>query len=223
MSALQSYRTIAAESSDEVVINKSRFIGQASPVGCEEDALRFIRSVRQRYPDASHHCYAYMIGKNCGLMRYSDDGEPGGTAGLPMMDVLKNGPVTDCCVVVTRYFGGVLLGTGGLVRAYTKGCQIALHAAGIVTMESTRSYFCELPYALWDRFCYEAKKLPVQILHDEYTTAVSFDLLVRTRDADEAVESLTRSTNGQLILLPDLEEYRAWPSSDTESTQPDSD
>ena len=114
---IDSYITVREEASDEVVITKSRFIGYAAPCETEEDALAFLRRIREMHRDARHHCYAYVIGKNKGIMRYSDDGEPAGTAGLPMMDVLKSRDVVDCAVVVVRYFGGVLLGTGGLVRA----------------------------------------------------------------------------------------------------------
>ena len=124
-----SYRTVRQAASDEFIVNKSLFIGHAAPCETEEAALQFLRKIRDEYRDATHNCYAYVIGENAGIMRYSDDGEPGGTAGLPMMEVLKQRGVVNCCVVVTRYFGGVLLGAGGLVRAYTKGCAIALDAA----------------------------------------------------------------------------------------------
>ncbi|MER2054786.1 MAG: YigZ family protein, partial [Clostridia bacterium] len=132
---IDSYITVREEASDEVVIMKSRFIGYVAPCETEEDALAFLRRIKEKHRDARHHCYAYVIGLNAGVMRYSDDGEPGGTAGLPMMDVLKNAGAVNCCVVVVRYFGGVLLGTGGLVRAYTLGCKIALESAGLVRME----------------------------------------------------------------------------------------
>ena len=103
------YLTVSRPGADEIVIQKSRFIGYAAPAASEEEALEFIRSIREKHRDATHNCYAYIIGSNQGTIRYSDDGEPSGTAGLPMVDVLKNRGLTNCAVVVTRYFGGTLL------------------------------------------------------------------------------------------------------------------
>ena len=115
--SLKGYKTVLREARDEVVIHKSRFIGHAAPVSSTEEALRFLARIREEHRDATHNCYAYIVGANMGVMRYSDDGEPGGTAGMPIIEVLNAREVTNCCVVVTRYFGGVLLGAGGLVRA----------------------------------------------------------------------------------------------------------
>lgn len=128
-----SYKTLKKYSSDEFVEKRSRFIGYAKPVKTEEEALEFINKIKKEHWDARHNCYAYCL-KEGALKRYSDDGEPQGTAGVPMLDVLNKNEITDAVVVVTRYFGGVLLGTGGLVRAYTKGAKIALNAAQIITM-----------------------------------------------------------------------------------------
>ena len=115
-----SYVTVAEQSCEEIVINKSRFIGYAAPCETEEQALSFLQSIRDEHKTATHHCYAYIIGENASVMRYSDNGEPAGTAGMPIMDVMRNKGIVNCCIVVVRYFGGVLLGTGGLVRAYTQ-------------------------------------------------------------------------------------------------------
>ena len=172
------YKTLRNAASDEFIIHKSRFIGYASPAQTEEEALAFLQSIRLKHKDATHNCYAYVVGRNAGVMRYSDDGEPGGTAGLPMMEVLKAQGVVNCCVVVTRYFGGVLLGAGGLVRAYTQGCAVALKAAQVVVMEPSRRYLCEVGYPLWDRVQHTLRALPVQLLGSEFTTAVTFTLLM---------------------------------------------
>ena len=131
MSAQLSYKTLRAENSAEFVINKSRFIGYGCPCETEEEALAFLARIRQKHKDATHNCYAYIIGLNSGIMRYSDDGEPGGTAGMPIIEVMKARGVVNCAVVVTRYFGGILLGAGGLVRAYAQGSKAALDAAGV--------------------------------------------------------------------------------------------
>lgn len=206
----ESYLTLGASSSDEIVINKSRFIGYAAPVETEEDALNFLRSIKQEHKEATHHCYAYVIGTNAGIMRYSDDGEPGGTAGMPMIEFLKTKKLVNCIVVVVRYFGGVLLGTGGLVRAYTQGTKIAVEAAKIVSMELTCVEECDVPYPLWDKVKYESASLPVQITDVRFTSSVSFTLLVRSKDHDTVLETLTRITDGRFESVPDESKYIAW-------------
>ncbi len=204
------YKTLRQEARDEVIINKSRFIGHACPCETEEEALAFLQRIRTKHKDATHNCYAYIIGRNAGMMRYSEDGEPGGTAGLPMMEVLKHQGVVNCCCVVTRYFGGVLLGAGGLVRAYTQGATIALSAAQVVVMEPSQQYLCEVGYPLWDRVQYALKSLPVQLIGSEFTTAVDFTFLVRTKDAENVLASLTRITDARIETLLEEESYRAW-------------
>ena len=109
------YITLSSVSCEEIIINKSGFIGYACPCSSVDEAISFLQKIREEHKTASHHCYAYIVGENSGIMRYSDDGEPGGTAGLPIIEVLKNKHIVNACVVVVRYFGGVLLGTGGLV------------------------------------------------------------------------------------------------------------
>lgn len=130
---LESYRTIAAPAEDEFVEKKSRFIGYIAPVCTEQEAAAFIETIRARHREARHNCYAYRLRQN-NLARFSDDGEPSGTAGRPILEVLQREDLTDVCVVVTRYFGGILLGTGGLARAYTQGCKIAVAAAEVLAM-----------------------------------------------------------------------------------------
>ncbi len=132
---MQSYKTVEYEAKDEFIEQRSRFIGYVKPVTTEEEALDFINEKRQKHWDATHNVYAYSL-RQGQLRRYSDDGEPHGTAGMPTLDVILKSDVTDVVVVVTRYFGGILLGTGGLVRAYTRGARIALDAGGIITMEN---------------------------------------------------------------------------------------
>ena len=134
MSGQDAYRTVLARGSEQFVINKSRFIGHGAPCRTEEEALDFLADIRREHKDASHNCYAYVIGRNAGIARYSDDGEPSGTAGAPIIEVIKARGVVDVCVVVTRYFGGILLGAGGLIRAYAQGSKAALDAARVVLM-----------------------------------------------------------------------------------------
>ena len=207
---MSAYQTLLTPASDEFIVNKSRFIGYASPVKDEVGALAFLEEIRRKHRDATHNCYAYTLGANMGVMRYSDDGEPGGTAGLPMMEVIKKREVCDCCVVVTRYFGGVLLGAGGLVRAYSRGCSIALEAARIVVMEESEQLLCEVAYPLWDRVQHALKSLPVQLLSQEFTSAVTFTLLTRLTDSESVQRELTRLTDGRVEILSEGTEFRAW-------------
>ena len=128
---MNGYRTIAHESEIEIVIKKSRFIGYAFLVSSAEEANEKLAALRKRQWDASHHCSAYVLGADKQLQKYSDDGEPQGTAGMPILQVLHHKDVTNTMVVVVRYFGGVLLGAGGLVRAYSEAAAKALDAAGL--------------------------------------------------------------------------------------------
>ena len=207
---MRAYRTLGQCASAEFIEKKSRFIGNACPVETEEEALAFLERIRREHRDATHNCYAYTVGQNMGIMRYSDDGEPGGTAGLPMMDVLKKRDVRNCCVVVTRYFGGVLLGAGGLVRAYTRGTAIALDAARVVVMEPSRHLLCEVAYPLWDRVQHWLKDQPVQLLSTEFTTAVTFTLVVRERDEESVETGLVRLTESRVEILPEDVMWQAW-------------
>ena len=192
-------------------MQKSRFIGYAAPCEREEAALAFLRSIRERHKDASHNCYAYIIGENAGIMRYNDDGEPGGTAGMPIIEVMKQRGVVNCCVVVTRYFGGVLLGAGGLVRAYSHGCAIALNAAQVVRMELSRRLLLDVPYPLWDRVNHALKGLP-QITEDTaFGASVEATVLVREKDESAVMEKLTALTDGRLDFLELDALHYPWP------------
>ena len=209
--ALASYKTVRQAAQDEFIINKSRFIGYASPCATEEEALAFLKRIREKHRDATHNCYAYVIGENAGIMRYSDDGEPGGTAGLPMMEVLKNRGVVNCCVVVTRYFGGVLLGAGGLVRAYTHGCAIALDAAQVSVMELTARVLFDVPYPLWDKFSYTLQGLPVILENTDFQTAVDATLLIREKDMEDVCSKITALSDGKIESLPTDSLFYPWP------------
>lgn len=207
----ESYLTLGKPAEDRFTVQKSLFIGQAAPCAAEAEAQEMVRRVREAYKDASHNCYAYIIGENEGILRYSDDGEPGGTAGLPIISLMRSEKLVNCCVVVTRYFGGILLGTGGLVRAYTQGCRIALEAAGIVRMEYTFHDLCEVPYSRWDRVQYTLERLPARITDVAYASEVSFTLLTRSRDRSAVMNALMNASQRELVSLPDQENYEAWP------------
>ena len=128
---MQTYKTLHEYGKDEYIVEKSVFIGHAKPVTSEEEARAFIDEMKAKYKDATHNVWAYTIGQSMNIQRYSDDGEPQGTAGIPTLELIKKEDLRDVVVVVTRYFGGVKLGAGGLVRAYTKGAKIGLEAAKI--------------------------------------------------------------------------------------------
>lgn len=211
MAAQLSYRTLRAENAAEFIINKSRFIGYGCPCETEEEALAFLARIRQKHKDASHNCYAYIIGLNAGIMRYSDDGEPGGTAGMPIIEVMKARGVVNCAVVVTRYFGGILLGAGGLVRAYAQGSKAALDAAGVVVMEKSARYMVEVDYSTWQRLEYFLRSAPVILLQSEFGSSVVCTLMVRMRDAEHLLAEITRVTDGSAEILPDDELYYPWP------------
>ena len=144
------YKTIKSASSDEFIVKKSRFIGYVKPVKTQEEALEFINEIKSKHWDATHNVYAYTL-KEGGIRRFSDDGEPQGTAGIPSLDVLLKEEVVDCCVVVTRYFGGIMLGAGGLVRAYSHGAKIALDAGGIITMSLCKIVRVKSDYNFYGR------------------------------------------------------------------------
>ena len=205
------YKTLQKENSAEFIINKSRFIGYGCPCQTEEEALAFLARIRQKHKDATHNCYAYIIGLNSGIMRYSDDGEPGGTAGMPNIEEMKARGEVNCAVVVTRYFGGVLLGAGGLVRAYAQGSKTALDASGVVVMEKSVRYMVEVDYSTWQRLEYFLRSAPVIIEHNEFGASVVCTLMVRKSDAEQLIAEITRVTDGTAETLEDGELFYPWP------------
>ncbi len=207
---LKPYKTLLTRASDEFIINKSRFIGYGAPAASEEEALGFLADVRSAHKDASHHCYAYIIGANMGVMRYSDDGEPGGTAGMPIIEVMKARQVTNACVVVVRYFGGVLLGAGGLTRAYSQGAATAINAAGVGEVSPTRRYLMELPYPMLGRVEYLLKSLPVIVEDKQFSDAIVMTLIVRARDDEAFLSAVTSGTDGRIEPIFMEEMYKAW-------------
>lgn len=139
---MKTYKTLHDFGSDEYVVEKSTFIGYAKPIKSEEEAVEFINQIKKKHKDATHNVWAYTVGETMNIQRYSDDGEPQGTAGIPTLEVIKKEDLRDVVVVVTRYFGGIKLGAGGLVRAYSHGAKIALDASKILRME--RCYNCSV-------------------------------------------------------------------------------
>ena len=212
--ALTSYKTLIEKNEDSFIINKSRFIGHGCPCETEEEALAFLASVRADHKDATHNCYAYIIGANMGVMRYSDDGEPGGTAGMPIIEVMKARGVTNCCVVVTRYFGGVLLGAGGLVRAYSQGAAAAINACGVGVMHPTARYLMEIPYPMLNRMDYFLKGEPVIVEDKAYTDVITYTLILKFADEKGFLARLTNMSEGRIEPLRAEEMMLAWPEAE---------
>ena len=216
---IQPYKTILQPATDEYIVQKSRFIGHAIPVKSEEEALNFIRKIRQEHPQATHNCYAYVVGTNAGIMRYSDDGEPSGTAGMPMMGVLQAKELVNLCVVVTRYFGGVLLGAGGLVRAYSTSCAQTINKSQLILMEVTRRLVMDVAYPQWDRLQHFLKSRQAVLLEEaEYGVSVTMQLLVKGSETESLIDDLQNLLNqeGDYILSDPFMHY--WPASDEEHT-----
>ena len=210
----ESYRTVLQRGSDEFIIHKSRFIGHGAPVRSEEEALDFLADVRRTHKDASHNCYAYIVGRNAGIARYSDDGEPSGTAGAPIIEVIKAQGVVDVCVVVTRYFGGILLGAGGLIRAYAQGSKTALNAARVVVMHKTHRYLFDADYAMVGKLDYFLKFQPVRVNGRDFAENVTYDVSVKQADAPAFLRGLTEASLGRVEPLLLEEDFGPWDEAD---------
>ncbi|MCD7832790.1 MAG: YigZ family protein [Lachnospiraceae bacterium] len=181
----------------EIVEKKSRFIATVRPVNSEEDALAFIAATKKKYWDARHNCFAYVIGERQELQRCSDDGEPQGTAGRPMLEVLLGENVHNMVVVVTRYFGGVLLGTGGLVRAYSKSVQEGLRSSTIIEKQEGVRLAIRTDYGGIGRIQYLLGSRGLPVLDSEYTDAVLLRTVVPKAQASALREAVTEATAGR--------------------------
>lgn len=193
---MKDYRTIKKEAQAEIIQKKSRFIASVRPCIDEEAAIGFINEVKSRYSDASHNVYAYICREN-NAQRYSDDGEPAGTAGIPTLDVLRKEGLTDICVVVTRYFGGTLLGAGGLVRAYGKVAKEGIDAAVPVMMIYSEIFTCVCDYQLSGKLSYEISENGYITIDTKYEENVTFTLCTESKRGIELVNKLTEASNGK--------------------------
>ena len=194
---------------DEFIEKKSRFIGRVWCVESEEEALAKIQEMKKQHYDASHNCWAYII--RDGAMRFSDDGEPGGTAGNPMMQVLQREQLYNIVCVVTRYFGGILLGAGGLVRAYTKGAKIAIDAAGRSMKRVWTVLYIPCPYTFYERVKLEAETFGAIIRNTNFGAEVELEILVAREQAQSFLSKLTDMTAGTVEGMEIAQEYRAFP------------
>ena len=196
---------------DEFVEKKSRFIGRVWCVETEEEALEKVQQMKKQHYDATHNCWAYVI--KDGPMRFSDDGEPGGTAGNPMMQVLQKENLYNVVCVVTRYFGGVLLGVGGLVRAYTKGAKIAIDAAGKSVKRIWTVLYLPCPYNFYERVKLEVAAFEGIIRDTQFGAEVELEILLAEGKTQAFLDRLTDMTAATVEAMEIGKEYRAFPVS----------
>lgn len=192
------YLTIINEADADFTERKSLFIGHAKPVKTEAEALEFIAKHRAKYSDATHNVYAYRLRQNQ-TCRYSDDGEPQGTAGIPVLDVIRKNDLYDICLVVTRYFGGILLGAGGLVRAYTKGAALAVEAAGIASAELLFEYEMKAGYSDFGKIRYEAENISAFIDDVIYEDVITFKIAMFRENTEAFCSRVLEITAGRVI------------------------
>lgn len=204
---LERYKTIYQGNVGEIIEKKSRFIATVRLVESEEEALAFIEEMRKKYWNATHNCFAYVIGEHREIVRCSDDGEPSGTAGKPMLDVLLGEELYNTAVVVTRYFGGTLLGTGGLVRAYSKAVQEGLAQSRIIEKQYGTILEIGTDYQGLGKIQYIIGENKIPLLDSQYTDVVTLQVLLPVGDKERFVAELVEGTNGRVRIEEKEELY----------------
>ena len=195
---MKEYITVEHRYDEEYIINKSRFIGYCAPVTTQEEAVEFINEIKKRHSDATHNVYAYQI-RSPEYSRYSDDGEPQGTAGVPVLDVIKKSGLTDVCVVVTRYFGGILLGAGGLVRAYSHSAKIAVEGANIIRMSPCSVLKVVCDYGFYGRLSTLVPEFGGIVEDTDFGENVTLVFRLQAKDEDAFRAALTESSFGKVF------------------------
>ena len=201
--------TLYRRADAEIIEKKSRFIARVCPVSSEQEALDFLATVKSENRTASHNVFAYRL-RERNLSRYSDDGEPSGTAGLPVLDILDRGDITDAIIVVTRYFGGTLLGTGGLVRAYSSAARMGVEEAGVVLMEIAGSYRFSCSYSDYDRAMRIIRDAQADITGSEFLDEVTISYTADDTKAEKIENALVEMTRGK--VRPELLEKGYFPT-----------
>ena len=196
---MTNYKTVAGAATASFIEKKSEFIGNIAPCRTEEEAIAFIQEIRRQHRKATHNCYAYILRDN-NIARHSDDGEPGGTAGAPIFEVLKKEELTDVCCVVTRYFGGILLGAGGLVRAYTGGAKIAVEAAQIKEMRMAEQLRLTLDYSLYGKIGTALSEFDVRVSNEDFAADVTLTLYITQEKSKEFSAQLTDICSGKISI-----------------------
>lgn len=209
---MSGYRTLHDYGQDEIIIDRSTFIGYAKPVKTEEEAIEFIDEIRRKHKDATHNVWAYTIGQSMNIQRYSDDGEPSGTAGIPTLEVIKKEDLRDVVVVVTRYYGGIKLGAGGLVRAYTKGAKIGLEASKIIDKVEYKDVNITIDYTQLGKVQNEIMNMEYYIKDTVYEENVCIIVYSRIDEVDKLVDKMTDITSatadiniGEMFYLSEQE------------------
>ncbi len=200
------YKTINGSAEARFIEKKSEFIGYIRHTETEAEAIAFINEIRAMHRKATHNCYAYMLRDN-NTARHSDDGEPGGTAGVPIYEVLRKEGLIDVTCVVTRYFGGIMLGAGGLVRAYTQGAKIAVEAAEILNMCTAARLCLKLDYSLYGKIGKTLTDFDVRTEKEDFGADVEITLCIRSEDEEKFTAALIDLCNGSIIVkkLEELE------------------
>ncbi len=204
---MEPYFTISESGSGEITEKKSRFIATVIPVQAEEEALRFIEETKKKYWDARHNCYAFIIGRRSEMMRFSDDGEPQGTAGKPILEVLRGTGLTFIAAVVTRYFGGTLLGTGGLIRAYTQAVQAAIGNTAVIQMRYCCGLTVRMEYADVGKIQYLLGKENIPQLQSRYLEKAEMDIMVPREDTDAVIKAITEAVQARAVISVTGEQY----------------
>ena len=194
---MTAYDTVYEGGSGEIVEKKSRFIAQVFPVQTEEEAAGLLEKTRKQYWDARHNCYAFVLSPNDGITRCSDDGEPSGTAGRPILEVLTGRGLYNVLVIVTRYFGGTLLGTGGLVRAYSQAAQTGLEESLLIHKEPGYQITIDTDYNGVGKLQYVTAQLGIPVLDTQYTDNVQMKLMVAEELCGRVIKEITEATSGQ--------------------------
>lgn len=195
---MESYRTVFEASTGEYEEKRSRFIGALCPVSNEDEAMQFISEIRSQNREARHNVHAFVIKEN-GISRFSDDGEPHGTAGKPVLDVINGAELKNVCLVVTRYFGGILLGTGGLCRAYSAAAKAAVEAAKIVTMQPHKRFVIECDYQQYNRLAPFIEKSGGTVEKVEYTEKVTVTCYFKAELCEKFLDGLREMFSGNLV------------------------
>ena len=193
---MKEYKTVELEASDFFIEKKSKFIGYVKPVKTQEEAAEFINTIKSKHWDATHNVYAYVLRENK-IQRCSDDGEPSGTAGVPVLDVILKEGVFDVCVVATRYFGGTLLGAGGLVRAYSHTSKIALDAGHIITMAQCSVAEVKVDYSFYERLNNLLTEFSANVINSDFADTVTITFSVKENLFEYFNERLTDISNGK--------------------------
>jgi len=204
---LERYATVRKQAEAEIVIKRSRFIGYAKPVETEEEAVAFIDEIKRLHRTATHNCSAYMVGERDQHQKASDDGEPSGTAGKPILEVIKNKGLKNVAVVVTRYFGGIMLGAGGLVRAYTDGAVAGIEAAGEITNVLHREVIVDVDYTWYGKLENELHGRGTRVGGTDFTDRVVVQCLPIAAEADAFIAWITDLTQGQAVITVGEERY----------------